>query len=101
LRKDERLKTIYETIAPHITRSEIAWRDYLKFASKFFKYSFDNALLVYAQNPNVTMLAPTQFGIRLDDMSTKVQQVLQFANMKTQDLLSSTCLMFHRPMAEM
>jgi N12 class adenine-specific DNA methylase len=59
LRKDERLKTIYETIAPHITRSEIAWRDYLKFASKFFKYSFDNALLVYAQNPNVTMLAPT------------------------------------------
>ena len=59
MRKDERLKTIYETIAPHVTRSEGAWRDYLEFASKFFKYGFDNALLVYAQNPNVTMLAPT------------------------------------------
>jgi len=59
LRKDERLKTIYETIAPHVTRSEGAWREYLQFASKLFKHSFDNALLVYAQNPNVTMIAPT------------------------------------------
>ena len=59
MRKDERLKTIYETIAPHVTRSEGAWREYLEFASKLFKHSFDNALLVYAQNPNVTMIAPT------------------------------------------
>lgn len=59
MRKDERLKTIYETIAHHVIRSEGAWKEYLEFASKFFKYSFDNALLVYAQNPNVTMLAPT------------------------------------------
>ena len=59
MRKDERLKTIYETIAIHITRSESAWRDYIEFASQFYKYSFDNALLIFAQNPNVTMLAPT------------------------------------------
>ena len=59
MRKDERLKTIYETIAPHVTRSEGAWREYLEFASKLFKHSFDNALLVYAQNPNVTMIAST------------------------------------------
>ena len=52
LRKDEKLKTIYETIAPHITRTESAWRDYLGFAARLYKYSFDNALLVYAQNPN-------------------------------------------------
>ena len=33
MRKDERLKTIYETIAPHITRTEGNWRDYLAFAA--------------------------------------------------------------------
>ena len=57
MRKEERLKTIYEVIAPHITRNSYNWRDYLAFAAKFFKYPFDNALLIYAQNPNVTMLA--------------------------------------------
>ncbi|MHB8125388.1 MAG: hypothetical protein ACYDEJ_07035 [Desulfitobacteriaceae bacterium] len=57
MRKDERLRTVYETIAPHITRTGGAWRDYLGFAARFFKHPFDNVLLVYAQNPNVTMLA--------------------------------------------
>lgn len=57
MRKDERLKTIYETIAPFVTRSEGAWREYLGFASKIHKHSFDSALLVYAQNPDVTALA--------------------------------------------
>jgi N12 class adenine-specific DNA methylase/GNAT superfamily N-acetyltransferase len=57
LRKDERLKTIYEVIAPYITRNGNNWRDYLSFASRFYKHSFDNVLLVYAQKPNVTMLA--------------------------------------------
>lgn len=65
MRKDERLRTVYETIAPHITRTEGAWRDYLKFAARFYKYSFDNALLVYAQNPNVTMLATTPIWNKL------------------------------------
>jgi hypothetical protein len=59
LRKDESLRTIYETIAPHITRTESAWREYLGFAARFHKYGFDNTLLIYAQNPNVTMLATT------------------------------------------
>jgi N12 class adenine-specific DNA methylase/adenine-specific DNA methylase/GNAT superfamily N-acetyltransferase len=74
LRKDERLRTVYETIAPHITRTEGAWRDYLGFAARFYKYSFDNALLVYAQNPNVTMLATTpiwnRFGRYIDKGAT-------------------------------
>ncbi len=60
MRKDERLKTIYETIAPHITRTEGNWRDYLAFAAHFHKHRFDNTLLVYAQNPNVTALATTE-----------------------------------------
>ena len=74
MRKDERLRTVYETIAPHITRTEGAWRDYLGFAARFYKYSFDNALLVYAQNPNVTMLATTpiwnKFGRYIDKGAT-------------------------------
>lgn len=65
MRKDEKLKTIYETIAPHITRNESSWRDYLRFASTFYKYSFDNTLLIFAQNPNVTMLAPTAIWNRV------------------------------------
>ena len=40
-------------------RSEGNWQDYLAFASRIHKHSFDNALLVYAQNPNVTALAST------------------------------------------
>lgn len=59
MRKDERLKTVYETIAPHVTRTESNWRDYLAFAARFHKHRFDNTLLVYAQNPNVTALAST------------------------------------------
>lgn len=59
MRTEERLKVIYETIAPAITRNETAWKDYLKFGSQVYKHSFDNALLVYAQNPKTTMLATT------------------------------------------
>ena len=57
MRLDEKLKVIYETIAPTITRTEEAWKDYLRFGSTVYKHQFDNALLVYAQNPKATMLA--------------------------------------------
>ena len=57
MRNDERLRTIYEVMAPYIVRSERNWRDYLAFASRFHKQSFDNILLVYAQDKNVTILA--------------------------------------------
>lgn len=57
MRNDERLRTIYEVMAPYIVRSERNWRDYLAFASRFHKQSFDNILLVYAQDENVTILA--------------------------------------------
>ncbi len=57
MRSDERLRTIYEVMAPHIVRNERNWRDYLAFASQFHKQSFDNILLVYAQDEDVTILA--------------------------------------------
>jgi N12 class adenine-specific DNA methylase/adenine-specific DNA methylase len=49
MKLDERLKIIYETIASAVTRSETAWKDYLRFGSQIYKHQFDNALLVYAQ----------------------------------------------------
>lgn len=57
MRNDERLRTIYEVMAPYIVRSERNWREYLTFASRFHKQSFDNILLVYAQDEDVTVLA--------------------------------------------
>jgi hypothetical protein len=61
LRNDERLRTIYEVMAPYIVRNEHNWRDYLAFASQFHKHSFDNILLVYAQDEDVSILA-TRMG---------------------------------------
>lgn len=57
MRNDERLRTIYEVMAPYIVRNEHNWRDYLAFASQFYKHSFDNILLVYAQDEDVSILA--------------------------------------------
>ena len=54
MRNDERLRTIYEVMAPYIVRSERNWRDYLAFASRFHKQSFDNILLVWRrQKPDL------------------------------------------------
>ena len=53
MRPYEKLKAVYETASRMIVRSEAAWKDYLSFAARFHKYSFDNALFVYAQNPDV------------------------------------------------
>ena len=57
MRNDERLRTIYEVMAPYIVRNEHNWRDYLAFASQFHKHNFDNILLVYAQDEDVSILA--------------------------------------------
>ncbi len=57
MRKEEKLSIIYETIAMAITKTDKSWQNFLDFSSKIYKYHFDNALLVYAQKPNVTTLA--------------------------------------------
>lgn len=40
-----------------ITQDANEWVNYLNFASRLYKYSFNNALLVYAQKPSATMVA--------------------------------------------
>lgn len=65
MREDERLKVIYETATSMITRTPEAWAQYLAFASRIYKYSFDNALLVYVQDPSASMLATKEIWKRV------------------------------------
>lgn len=65
MRTDERLKVIYETATSMVTRTPEAWAKYLAFASQIYKYPFDNALLIYAQEPNATMLAAKEIWKRV------------------------------------
>lgn len=51
------LQSIYQNTLKEITNNQENWLSYLKFAAKIHKYPFDQAVLVYAQNPNVDMLA--------------------------------------------
>lgn len=48
---------LYDEISRDVTQSGEAWCNYLDFASRIYKYKFDNALLIYAQNPDATMVA--------------------------------------------
>lgn len=87
MRNDERLRTIYEVMAPYIVRNEHNWRDYLAFASQFHKHSFDNILLVYAQDEDVSILATRKqwatipgaaegFGLQWESISTDDPQAV-------------------------
>ena len=58
IRRTEQLRNIYDSAIAELTQSEEAWKNYLHFASSIYKYSFDNSLLIYSQNPEATMLAP-------------------------------------------
>ncbi len=51
------LKSLYRGNIKEITKSVDNWKDYLTFASKVHKYSFDNALLIYLQNKEFTTMA--------------------------------------------
>lgn len=56
--RTERLEALYASAISETTQSGKAWSDYLHFAALIYKYSFDNILLIYSQNPDATMLAP-------------------------------------------
>ncbi|MFZ5966191.1 MAG: helicase-related protein [Bacillota bacterium] len=56
-RRLKQVKEIYESITETITSSKQEWKDFLKFAAGIYKYTFDNAVLIYAQRPDATMVA--------------------------------------------
>lgn len=50
-------KEIYKDIMQQISSDKNMWKEFLDFSSKFYKYSFTENLLMFAQNPKVTMCA--------------------------------------------
>lgn len=51
------VREIYEKVTGIVTSNKKEWKEFLDFASKIYKYNFDNAILIYAQRPNATMVA--------------------------------------------
>lgn len=51
------VKEIYDKILGTITSNKQEWKEYLDFTSRVYKYNFDNAVLIYAQRPDATMVA--------------------------------------------
>lgn len=54
------IKELYEQIISEITSSSEEWKKYLSFSQKIYKHSFDSAVLVYKQKPDVTQIADMQ-----------------------------------------
>jgi|GEM_PF-2690460 len=66
MRQIEKLTHLYNLAVNEITQSSEAWMNYLRFAASIYKYSFDNTLLIYMQNPKATMLAPLSLWNQID-----------------------------------
>jgi hypothetical protein len=52
-----KLNLIYKETTKEITSSANKWRRFLLYASKFYEYSFENLVFMYAQNRKATMFA--------------------------------------------
>jgi adenine-specific DNA methylase len=52
------LKQIYDDIINRITESESEWKDFLLVHSRLYKYSFESAVLIYAQRPDAHYTSP-------------------------------------------
>ena len=50
-------RNLFSEIMEKISSDKEEWKAFLRFSSKFYKYSFTENLLMYAQNRNVTMCA--------------------------------------------
>ncbi|MBY7009316.1 helicase [Clostridium botulinum] len=51
------VQEIYKDITKLITKDKNEWKEFLNFAAKIYKYDFNNAILIYAQKPDATMVA--------------------------------------------
>jgi hypothetical protein len=54
-------------------------KSYLAVMSRFHRYSWNNALLIYMQRPNATHVAGSKPGCVCGAMSAKVRKALRFA----------------------
>lgn len=53
----KKAKEDYKNIMKEISSSKERWKEFLEFSSRFYKYSFTENLLMFSNNPNVTMCA--------------------------------------------
>jgi N12 class adenine-specific DNA methylase len=58
------VKEIYDSITSKIIKNREEWKNFLTYASRLYKYSFDNAVLIYAQRPDATMVAKMELWNR-------------------------------------
>lgn len=60
LNKQHKLKeltNILDDMLKQVTQNKEAFREFLQFQTRLYKHSFENILLIYAQNPNATACA--------------------------------------------
>lgn len=50
------IRQIYDYTISEIIKDKEAWKNFLSFHAKVYKHSFDNALLIYAQRPDDTLV---------------------------------------------
>ena len=51
------ISELADHIAHSVTKNAVAWKNYLDTASRLYKYSFDDQLLIHAQHPDATACA--------------------------------------------
>ena len=54
-------RNLYKNTIKSITQNADNWLSFLKTASWNFKYSFEDQILIYAQNPNATACAEMEY----------------------------------------
>ena len=54
-------RNLYKNTINSITQNADNWLSFLKTASWNFKYSFEDQILIYAQNPNATACAEMEY----------------------------------------
>ncbi|MCE4051663.1 SNF2-related protein [Bacillus sp. Au-Bac7] len=78
-----KLQTIYENTLKKIGSNKEEWMKFLSFASRIHKYPFDQAVLVYAQNEETTMLASKEIWNKFKRQvkpESKAVQVIKYEN---------------------
>jgi hypothetical protein len=58
------IKEIYDYILKEIMQDEQTWKDFLTFHARIYKHSFNNAVLIYAQRPEATLVADMEIWNR-------------------------------------
>lgn len=87
MRRTRYLRDLYETAVSQVTASGEAWSEFLAFSAQIYKYSFDNALLIYLQRPDATMLATLPLWNRLGRYVTKGEKSIAVCDFDRHDRL--------------